>query len=231
MKKGVQKIYKEVAATYEKVNHVLTMGLDILWRKKAATAAAGKSPVLCLDICSGTGEMAQYLIRYIGETTVVSADFSQEMLTVSRRRNRNAPVLFTLTDAGRLSFADHSFDLVIISFATRNLDSNRARLLAHLKEFHRVLKSGCLFINLETSQPRSPVIRFLFHTYVRLTVRSIGTWISGSKSGYSYLSHTIPRFYSAVQLTELLYEAGFESVEAKTYLFGVAALHTAVKQS
>ena len=231
MKKGIQKIYTEVAATYEKVNHVLTLGLDILWRKKAAAAAAESDPGLCLDICSGTGEMAQNLVRSIGGATVVSADFSPEMLGVSRRRNLKFPVLFILTDAARLSFADNSFDLVIISFATRNLNSNRARLLAHLKEFHRVLKPGCPFINLETSQPRSHAIRSLFHAYVRLTVRSIGTWISGSKSGYSYLAHTIPRFYSAAQLAEILHEAGFESVTAKSYLFGIAALHTAIKQN
>jgi demethylmenaquinone methyltransferase/2-methoxy-6-polyprenyl-1,4-benzoquinol methylase len=229
VKKGVQKIYRDVAATYEKINHVLTLGLDILWRKNAA-AAVKKGPGLWLDICSGTGEMAHYLARSNAGATIVSADFSPEMLAVSRRRNLNARVLFTLTDAGRLSFADHSFDLVTISFATRNIDSNRARLLAHFSEFNRVLRPGGLFLNLETSQPRCPLIKSLFHAYIRLTVRSIGTWISGSKAGYRYLSHTIPRFYSAPRLSEILLEAGFERVEVKNYLFGVAALHKAIKQ-
>lgn len=230
MKKGVQKIYKEVASTYERINHLLTLGFDYRWRRKAAEAAAAEGPGLWLDICSGTGEMAAYLARSNRDSVVVSADFSPEMLALSRRKNRGSVVFFTLTDAAHLSFPDRTFDVITISFATRNIDSNRTRLLKHFKEFHRVLKPGGRFVNLETSQPASPLIRHLFHFYVRLTVRPVGSWISGSKAGYRYLAHTIPRFYPPEELTGILLEAGFESIEAKAYLFGAAALHKAFKK-
>lgn len=230
MKKGVQKIYREVALTYEKINHILTLGMDILWRKKAAAAAAAAGGRLWLDICSGTGELVRYLAGKNGHTNIVCADFSSDMLSISRSRNQSPRIHFVLCDAEHLAFSEGSFDLVTISFATRNIDSNRARLLSHLREFHRALRPGGRFINLETSQPGFPVLKALFHTYIRLTVRPIGTWISGSRAGYSYLARTIPRFYSASELTELLYEAGFSRVEVKKYLFGIAALHTAFKK-
>jgi demethylmenaquinone methyltransferase/2-methoxy-6-polyprenyl-1,4-benzoquinol methylase len=102
-------------------------------------------------------------------------------------------------------------------------------LVERLREFHRILKPGGRFVNLETSQPSSRLIRRIYHLYVRLTVKRLGSRISGSKAGYAYLAQTIPRFYNAGELAEIIRQAGFSRVSIHSMLFGAAAIHKAVK--
>lgn len=229
--RGIQNIYREVAGTYERVNHVLTFGCDVLWRRRAARLGARATPARCLDVCSGTGEMAAEMagIRP-APRQVLATDVSADMLMLAKAEREALGLRFARTDAARLPFADQTFDVVTISFATRNLHRDRETLAAYFREFHRVLRPGGLFINLETSQPQSRIWRALFHLYIRLAVRPIGRLLSGSRSGYAYLAYTIPRFYDERQLTALLGECGFPTVAAETLLGGIAAIHVAKKQ-
>jgi demethylmenaquinone methyltransferase/2-methoxy-6-polyprenyl-1,4-benzoquinol methylase len=229
-RKGVQKIYSEVADTYELVNHILTFGLDIRWRKTAAHLALKQNRNTILDVCSGTGEMAQAVVRHLGaDARVFSTDFSYPMLIRARRRIHMPEVSFVLAEAGELPFIDETFDLVTISFATRNLNIRREILLAYLKEFYRTLDQGGAFVNVETSQPPNPLLRKIFHAYVSTFVRPIGSFFSGSKPGYRYLAYTIPRFYSADEFSSLLYSAGFSHVKEFPLMGGIAAIHLALK--
>ncbi|MFW9966285.1 MAG: ubiquinone/menaquinone biosynthesis methyltransferase, partial [Candidatus Thorarchaeota archaeon] len=189
MSKGVQRIFSQVSHTYELVNHLLTFGLDILWRRRASRTAAKGGGERWLDVCSGTGETAAYLQKHTdSRTSVVTADFSLPMTRVALQKYKAKQIAMTLADAKRLPYPDNTFDLVIISFATRNINKTRNGLLEYLREFRRVLRPGGRFVNLETSQPQSRLIRWLFHLYIRMTVKSLGSFISGSKSGYAYLS-------------------------------------------
>lgn len=244
MSKAVQRIFSDVPRTYELVNHVLTFGLDILWRRKAAEIASAGGGKLWLDICSGTGEMAIYLCRLAGkDTKVVAADFSLPMLRKIKEKTQpnsrpghalpgaDGRLLFTLGDATCLPFPDSSFDLITLSLGTRNLNVRRDNLLRAFREFHRILKPGGRFINLETSQPASGILRKLFHIYIRLMVRPLGSLLSGSKSGYAYLSYTVPRFYGPGELAEILRQAGFVQVTFRPLNCGIAAIHRAVKSS
>jgi len=230
MIKGIQKIFSEVADTYEMANHILTFGLDIYWRRKAAREAVKAGGCYWLDVCSGTGEMTQNLSRLADEETkIISADFSYPMLAKAIEKRNEANVSFLEAEVKRLPFPDKTFDLVTISFATRNIDSNQQYLLTHLREFYRILKPEGRFVNLETSQPRSKFLRKVFHLYIRLSVKPIGSLLSGSKAGYSYLSFTVPRFYSSEELSSLLYQAGFSRVRCHEQLFGISAIHVATK--
>lgn len=232
MQKGVQRLYSEVAETYELVNHILTFGLDMYWRKKAARKAAEINGSYWLDVASGTGEMAQNLSRLAKHRVkIVSVDFSHPMLSKAREKKYDSDVFFCLADGKSLPFPDDSFDLVTISFATRNINTRREMLIDHLKEFCRVLKPGGCLVNLETSQPSINIIRKLFHLYIKLTVNPIGYFLSGSKAAYRYLSHTIPRFYPPEELSLIIREAGFDHVIYRPYLLGVSAIHTAKKKT
>jgi demethylmenaquinone methyltransferase/2-methoxy-6-polyprenyl-1,4-benzoquinol methylase len=102
-------------------------------------------------------------------------------------------------------------------------------LVAHLKEFYRVLKPGGYFINLETSQPSLGIIKRLFHLYVKLAVKPLGFFLSGSKVAYRYLAYTIPRFFPPEKFSSVLQEAGFARVSHRSLFLGVSAIHTAVK--
>jgi demethylmenaquinone methyltransferase/2-methoxy-6-polyprenyl-1,4-benzoquinol methylase len=229
MKTPVQKIFDEVAPTYELVNRVLTLGLDCRWRKKAARAAAKNGGGYWLDVCSGTGEMAQYLARLAPPgTKVIALDFSPAMLRTASRKPE-ARAAFVRADVKSLPFAADRFDLVTISFATRNVNLSRDLLHGTFQELRRVLKPGGRFVNLETSQPRSAIARKVFHLYVRAVVEPVGYRLSGSRTGYAYLASTIPRFYDADELSGMLRRAGFQTVGWRRLFFGAAAIHTAIK--
>ncbi len=230
MNKLLRNIFSEVPETYELVNHVLTFGLDILWRKRAVKIAVKSGGNLWIDVCTGTGEMASYLCRFAKNgTKVYAADFSLPMLRKAKEKPEGGCIKFLLSDVENLPFPDYTFDLITISFATRNINRNRNTLIRTFKEFHRILKVNGHFVNLETSQPSFSIIRRIFHKYVKLFVTPIGSRISDSKSGYAYLANTIPWFYRAEELTNIMHQAGFIDIRIKKLMFGVAAIHQGVK--
>lgn len=174
--------------------------------------------------------MARALVRAAPRGVVVTAaDFSLPMLRFASRKASAPPYRRVCAALPRLAFADATFDQVTLAFATRNINLDRSALRSAFREILRVLKPGGRFLNLETSQPPNRFVRGLFHLYVRTAVRPLGEAISGSRSGYVYLSSTIRRFHDASALTAVLTEAGFEKVSHTRLFFGVAAVHSAWK--
>jgi len=230
MNKGIQKLFSEVPNTYELINHFLTFGLDIVWRKKAAKIASQLGGERWLDVCCGTGEMVANLRRLADEKTIVfAADFSLPMLSKAVQKPEGEQIKFVLSDIKKLPFHDKIFDLVTISFATRNINLNRNILIQSFSEFHRILKIDGSFINLETSQPSSTLVRTFFHLFIKIFVKPIGSFVSGSKASYVYLSKTIPKFYFAEELKEIIKVAGFDEVSYKKLFLGIAAIHHGIK--
>jgi len=230
MQKKIEDIYSEVVGTYEIVNHFLTFGLDRTWRRRAARLSARSGGSRWLDVCCGTGEMAENLIRFAPKNVHLTAvDGSLSMLAAAKRKPSLGPIALCVSDVNHLPFPSGSFDLITISFATRNINPDRRGLSSYLKEFHRILKPGGYFINLETSQPRNPLLKRLFHFYIRIAVKPVGVFFSGSRAGYGYLAYTLPRFYSASELSELIESAGFYCVEFQSLFWGVAAIHSGMK--
>ena len=230
MNKGIQKLFSEVPNTYELINHLLTFGLDIFWRKKAAKIASKIGGNRWLDACCGTGEMVANLRRLAGENIqVFAADFSSPMLSKAVQKPEGEQIKFVLSDIKKIPFQNQTFDIVTISFATRNINLNRNILVESFSEFHRILKPDGSFINLETSQPSSILLRKLFHIFIKIFVKPIGSFISGSKASYVYLSNTIPKFYFAEELKEIIHSAGFDEVSYKNLFLGISAIHHGVK--
>jgi demethylmenaquinone methyltransferase/2-methoxy-6-polyprenyl-1,4-benzoquinol methylase len=229
MSLGIRYLFAEVPHTYELVNHILTFGLDMLWRKKAAAHAARGSEGIWLDMCTGTGELAVYLGRHHRENTlVIGGDFCLPMLMKAQEKPEGNSISWLQTDAKGLPFQSQALDLITVGFGTRNLNTDRETLLACFREFRRVLKPGGRFVIVETSQPSSPLVRWAFHTYVRLLVTPVGQAISGSRAGYAYLSQTIRAFYDSEELRDLLLESGFGHVSFQSLLFGIGAIHESV---
>ncbi|MHC4121105.1 MAG: ubiquinone/menaquinone biosynthesis methyltransferase [Planctomycetota bacterium] len=227
---SVKKMFAEVPATYELVNHVLTLGLDVLWRRRAAKIAATGNAGKWADMCTGTGDMAVCLSRLAPEgTSICGVDFSEPMLAEARKKPEAENIEFIAADIKALPFDDATFDVLTMSFATRNVNLSKDALVRSFAEYYRVLKPGGHFVNVETSQPSLWLIRKCFHTYIKLLVRAIGSRISGTRNAYTYLATTIPRFYPAEELAEIMREAGFEKVTFQKLLFGVVAIHRASK--
>jgi len=227
---SVEKMFSNVPATYELVNHVLTMGLDIVWRWRAAKIASTADAGQWADMCTGTGEMAANLSRLAPEgTKIYGIDFSEPMLEYARKKPQAVRINFVVSDIKTLPLPDESFDLLTMSFATRNINLSKDILIQSFSEFYRILKRGGRFVNLETSRPAFWPVRKCFHLYVKLFVKSVGTRISGAGNAYTYLATTIPRFYSAQELADIMRQAGFDKVTFQQYLFGAAAVHQAMK--
>lgn len=226
----IQNMFAEVPATYELVNHVLTLGLDVLWRRRMARIAAKGGGTRWVDMCTGTGETAVYLSRLATNgTKIYGVDFSDAMMEKARAKPQAAGIEFVAADIKSLPFDDASFDLITMSFATRNINLSRDILVRSFAEYCRVLKPGGRFVNLETSRPPSALVRKWFHLYVKLFVERLGRRISGARTAYGYLAATIPRFYSAEELAAIMKEAGFGQVTFQSLMFGAAAIHQAKK--
>ena len=226
----VHNVFSKVPATYELANHILTLGLDIVWRRRAAKIAAASGGGEWADMCTGTGEMAVYLSRLAPKGTKIYAiDFSSPMMAEATKKPEAEHIKFVISDIRALPFPDDSFNLITMSFATRNINLSKDILIQSFAEFYRVLKPGGRFVNLETSRPPFSPVRRCFHLYVKLFVGPIGSLISGCRTGYTYLAKTIPRFYAAEELADIMRRAGFEKITFKHLLFGAAAIHQGIK--
>ena len=228
--RGIRKMFSaQLADTYELVNGVLTLGLDRIWRRRAAKIAVSAGGGRWIDVCCGTGDMIARLHRRAPENVqLFAADFSLPMMQQAVKR-RLSGVRFILTDTKALAFAGGSFDLVTMSFATRNNNLGRESLLQTFREYRRIMKPGGLFVTIETTQPRLSLIRRGFHLYAKTIIGPIGGLISGSKGGYTYLSKTMRTFYSAEELAALLREAGFREVSVRRLFPGIVAIHSCIK--
>ena len=174
-------VYRKIPHRYESTNHLLTFGLDIIWRRIAAGAAVrAAGGHLWLDMCSGTGETALLLSRRSpAGTTVISADFSVPMLLEGvKRRGRNTFVP-AAASADALPFPDGTFDLVTVTFAARNLRSRTGLFGGSLREIRRVLKPGGIFVNLETSRPTAAPVRSILHMYSGIVVGMLVKALTG----------------------------------------------------
>ncbi len=227
----IKEIFSKVPKNYELINHVLTFGMDILWRRKAVKIAVAANPGDWLDMCTGTGEIAIYLSKLAPPGTKIhAADFSPAMVAEAKKKPEAKNINFVSSDIKSLPFSDNSFDLITMSFATRNINLNKEVLIKSFSELYRVLKPGGLFVNLETSQPPFWIIRKCYHLYMNLFVAQIGGLISHYKTGYKYLAKSIPLFYSAEELTEIMFKAGFDKVTFQRLMLGTATIHKARKK-
>lgn len=224
---GIRRIFERVHRRYRLVNYLLTMGLDRRWRRRAARIAAEEaSGGRWLDACTGTGDMAFRLSEAAPEgTSVYGLDFTMPMIRTALEDPRSEEVDFVLGNTATLPFRESSFDLVTVSFSTRNMNLSLEALTGAFREFRRVLRPGGLFLNLETSQPSSAVIRRAFHLLVGLYVAPVGRMVSGAGEAYRYLSGSIPRFYDPGKLASIMKEAGFVEISFLPMTMGAVALH------
>jgi demethylmenaquinone methyltransferase/2-methoxy-6-polyprenyl-1,4-benzoquinol methylase len=226
-------IFTRIPNRYDLINHVITLGMDSGWRRQTARTCLKDNPRRLLDICCGTGDLAITIARLAQyKPEITGADYSIPMLEIAAAKASTAGagnVRFINADVARLPFPDGHFDCISISFAFRNLTYNNPMTADYLNEILRVLKPDGRFVIVESSQPKSPFVRFLDHLYLKLWVFPTGYLISGDKESYRYLAESAEHFYSAEEMQQYLLKAGFKQAAAKRLFFGAAAIYTAVK--
>lgn len=225
-------MFTAVPDRYDRMNRVMTWGMDVRWRREAARLCLDAAPRRVLDLCCGTGDLAIELLRQSkGSTSVTALDFSQPMLDLAFRKAARAEFDLTLVrgDAAQLPFSDRYFDTVGIAFAFRNLTWKNPHRAEHLAEMARVIAPGGRLVIVESSQPSSPVIRIGFQGYLRWFVGRAGAALSGTPGAYRYLAESAAGFYTPAEIERLLCDAGFQRVEYRPMLLGAVGIHVAVR--
>ena len=230
--KAVQQMFAEIAPRYDFLNHFLSISIDRRWRKVAVARAGaclkGKIQPICLDLCSGTGDLAIELNRGLN-VPVVASDFCHPMLIRGLEKVRNVgragfiPVIEA--DSLVLPFGNEAFDVASVAFGLRNLEDAKEGLV----EMKRVLKPDGAAIVLEFSRPVIPVFRQLFEFYFHHVLPHLGALISGQNSAYRYLPTSVRRFPAQRELAAMMESVGFKNVGYRNLSGGIAALHWGTK--
>ena len=229
----LQKMFMAVPPTYDVMNRLLTFRLDEVWRKRAARECLKNDPERVLDLCCGTGDLVLQIKKMaLPHTKVMALDYSEPMLQVAKKKagkRKLNGIEFHFGDAASMPFPDAHFDAIGIAFAFRNLSYHNPDRDKFITEILRVLKPGGRFVIIETSQPDNPLIRKLFHWYMRWITAPVGGLFSGHYGAYKYLAHSASNYYNNKELKELLVERGFADVGSKIFLKGIASLNIAIK--
>lgn len=221
---AVQQMFDEIAPSYDRLNHVLSAGLDrTMWRRAAGTFSEilRRPDAAVLDLCCGTGDMTAALLelRPVNSAPITGVDFSRKMIEIGRKKLAGQPVNFIEADAMHLPLPDASQDLVVSAFGFRNL----ADYNAGLREIRRVLKpGGCIGI-LECSEPKG-IIGAGYRIYFHHILPIIGRIVSGSRGAYSYLPMSVERFPAPTVMCGMMRDAGFSDAAWDSYIFGTAGL-------
>lgn len=249
----VQTMFSSIAHRYDLNNSLLSLGLHHAWKRRAVALAGVREGMICLDLCSGTGDLAILLARQIQKNhphsstdpaldgqsdsqptrrpvLIIALDLNEQMLNIGKSKIARCglnPYLTSLRgNAEQLPFGDQCFDLVTVGFGIRNL----GHLPRGLAEIHRVLKPHGRLICLEFSQPLSGLIRRLYHFYSFHFLPFIGTAVSGDRTGiYWYLPTSIRQFPDQEGLKRIMLGAGFRKVEYINLTGGIVAIHMGFK--
>ena len=227
----VRRMFDTIAARYDRVNRLMTFGLDQSWRQYAVgEVVAGirrtLDEVVLLDVGTGTGDFLPLLSRTLPGSTVVGADFSLEMMRAGLDKTAALDGGgFVGGDALRLPFDDGTFDGATTGFAMRNVGD----LSQALREIRRVMRPGARLACLEVAQPRNPLVRWGHQLYFNRIVPIIGGIVSGHRSAYAYLPQSAAHFPRPDALNDLLREAGWQRPRYRLLGLGAVAVHTAEK--
>lgn len=220
----VRAMFDAIAPTYERVNRILSLGMDARWRRRAMGLAGTSQADRVLDVACGTGDFARTFARH-SPRLVVGCDFAERMLSLAASRDGRA-IRWCRADAMTLPFADQSFSLVGCAFGVRNFQD----LAAGLREFHRVLSPGGRAVILEFSMPRLGILGRLYRAYFDRVLPGLATLLSRDRSGaYHYLPKSVSSFVDAAGVSHALRAAGFERVECRRQTIGVVTVFVAWK--
>ena len=226
--RSVQRMFNAIAPTYDLLNHILSFGLDIRWRKHAVRLLEEKRGGAFIDIAAGSGDLSLAAIG-LSPSHLVATDFAESMLQVFQEKVRGHEyahlIDLVVCDALALPFTDDSFDATMVAFGIRNF----ADRLRSLREMRRVLKPGGLSVILELSAPTTPVISQFYKLYSRVALPLLGKFVSRHNSAYAYLPESIALFPAEKEFCTLVEEAGFREIQATPLTFGVATLYVGRK--
>ncbi|MBO7265675.1 MAG: bifunctional demethylmenaquinone methyltransferase/2-methoxy-6-polyprenyl-1,4-benzoquinol methylase UbiE [Alistipes sp.] len=229
-KEQVEQMFDNIAPTYDKLNHILSLNIDRIWRRRVMRIVRRSQPKSIMDVATGTGDLAIAMAKRVEGAHILGVDLSEEMLQVARTKiNRLAleeRIEVSKGDAENLSFvASDSIDAATVAFGVRNFEN----LEGGLSEIYRTLKHGGKFVVLEFSIPRNRFIRWVYAQYSHRLLPRIGAMLSKDRKAYDYLPDSVEEFPAPERFAEILRGVGFKDIKLRSQSFGIAYIYEATK--
>lgn len=222
-------MFNAISTSYDRVNRILSFGIDVRWRKKMVEHLPQGERLTLLDLATGTCDQLLTLMQSGKFASAIGMDLAEEMLKMGREKVSQSPfskkVVLQLASALEIPLEENVFDCVSISFGIRNV----VDIAKCLEEMHRVLKPGGKGLILEFSLPKNRAVRFFHLLYLRYFLPLIGGIVSGKRSAYSYLNQTIESFPYGNAFCQFMEKGGFTKVKAYPLTWGVATLYVGEK--
>ena len=225
----VRGMFNDIAPTYDRLNHILSLDIDKLWRKRVVRIVRKLGAKHIMDMATGTGDLAIALAQKIEESTIYGADFSSEMLAVAKQKIENLGLAERISlsecNAENIPLADETVDAATVAFGVRNFEHQREALT----EMKRTIRKGGHLIVLEFSNPSCALVRWFYRLYSHYILPAIGRLVSKHATAYTYLPESIDQFASPEAFTALLKEVGFDNIVRKSQSLGIAHIYIAHK--
>lgn len=227
-KEEVKEMFDNIAYRYDFLNRLLSLGIDVTWRRKAISFLKPSNPKIILDLATGTGDFAMEALK-LNPQEVIGLDLSNEMMDVGRKKassqNVSSIVSFIQGDSEQMPFEDNYFDAITVGFGVRNFENLEKGLL----EMKRVLKTGGKIAILEAAKPVNPILRWLFDIYFQNILPLIGKLLSKDHRAYSYLPESVNAFPEGENFVAILNKIGFKQSKWIPLTFGICAFYTCEK--
>lgn len=221
-------MFDQISHRYDFLNHLLSVNIDKLWRRRAIRLLRRFKPFTILDVATGTADFAVAAAR-LNPEKITGIDLSEGMLKIGRKKIEKKgliPLIELLkADSESLPFGNHSFDAAIVGFGVRNFEN----LEKGLSEIYRVLNPGGAFIVLEFSQPRNKFFRKLYFFYFNRVLPKLGSLVSKDNKAYTYLPESVREFPDGDDFTGILEKTGFENCRWLPQTMGIATIYEAQK--
>lgn len=228
-KEQVTKMFDNISNEYDRLNRIFTFGIDVKWRKRLIKLIAEIKPNRILDIATGTGDLAIMAAERTNAKEIIGADISEGMLAIGQKKvaqkKLSDRIQLVKADSENLAYEDNYFDAVTVAFGVRNFEN----LEKGIQEIYRVLKPGGLFVVLETSVPKTPVIKQLYLFHSNYLLPFFGRLFSKDAKAYKYLSKSAKNFPYGKEFNNILIQNGFNNVKDKPQFFGASSIYMAKK--
>ena len=226
-------MFNDIAPTYDKLNHILSLNVDKSWRRKAVRrikkAISGIENPLIIDVACGTADSTIELAKIGENVRVEGIDISDGMLKIGEEKVEKLGlkdrITFSVSRAEAIEFQDDTFDAAMVAFGVRNF-SDREK---GLKEILRVLKPNGTLLILELSEPQNVIVRWFYNLYFKNILPFIGKKVSGNAAAYRYLQQTVEKFPMPKEFMKMLQDIGYQDIKHNAYSCGLCRLYQAKK--
>ena len=229
-KEQVEEMFDNIAPTYDRLNHIMSLNIDRIWRRRVMRIIRRAKPQRIMDVATGTGDLAIAMARKVNEAHILGVDLSEEMLSEARKKIKRLELEKRITlekgDAENLTMvASESVDAATVAFGVRNFEN----IERGLSEIYRTLRPGGKLVVLEFSMPKNRLVRWVYRQYAHRLLPRIGGMISKDKQAYTYLPDSVEEFPAPERFAEILKGVGFKSVKLSSQSFGIAYIYNATK--